>query len=91
MKKTFLVLVGASHNGQLFHTVRAKNKDHAFELLVAYLTANGFEGVKYNKELETVFCIGWYSASLISEQRIHTEQKFGCVYFNIENSDDWAL
>ena len=90
-KQTFLILIGAASNGQLFHTVTAKSADNALELLFAYLTANGFENVSHDKDLDCVFCIGWVFGSLVSKQKIHPSQTFGYHYFNAEPATDWAI
>lgn len=91
MKKTFLILIGAGYHGQLLHTIQAKNSSHAFEILTAYLTANKFEGVSYDKDLNCVFAFGWHSGALFTTTKTTESQTYGYFHFSIEPAEDWVL
>ena len=90
-KQTFLVFIGAAHDGQLFHTVTANSIEKAFELVVAYLVANGFEAVKYDKELKTIFCLCWCHRSFMTAKKVADWQCYGGVYLDIQNAADWNI
>lgn len=90
-KQTFLILIGAAHNGLLFLTAQAKDADHVKNLLLSYLRANHFEAVTYDDELKTVFCLGWHSGPLVTAFKTADSQTYGSIYFSIEPADLWAI